>query len=459
MNISELTISTFHDALRQHTTSCAAVVRAYLDRIAQYDPTLKTLISINPKALAIATEKDEETIQFLQNGARFPPLHGVTIILKDNYTTYDLPTSAGVAALRTLHSTDSAVVHHLRTAGAIILAKANLHEFALNGTTTSSLGGQARNPYDLTRTPGGSSGGTAAALAANLGLVGCGTDTMNSLRSPASACAIVGFRPSKGNVSKKGIVPVSETQDVAGPMGRNVGDVRILYEAMRHGDGGTVCEKSTMEDPGPIRVGVLETYFSLEEKDLNLPKKLVLENEMVQKIVRNALKIVQDIDANIELVPINSSCHDWSLATLLTTVDTQSFEFKDCLEQFLQSPEISSPHRTLQSIINSGEYDMNAVTDVFYASMKDPVMYSRTSAEYKNRLNKIADLKESVRSCFDENVLDALVYPHQRQLAIEVGPTIQPRRNGVLAALTGNPAVCLPGEFGPIKVFFPSHSI
>ncbi|KAJ5146725.1 uncharacterized protein N7443_001670 [Penicillium atrosanguineum] len=447
MDITELTISAFHDALRQQTTSCAAVVRAYLDRIAQYDPTLKTLISINPNALAIATEKDEETTQFLQNGVPFPPLHGVPIILKDNYTTHDLPTSAGVAALRTLHSTDSAVVHQLRTAGAIVLAKANLHEFALHGTTTSSLGGQSRNPYDLSRTPGGSSGGTAAALAANLGLVGCGTDTMNSLRSPASACAIVGFRPSKGNVSKKGIVPVSETQDMAGPMGRTVGDVRTLYEAMRHMDSGTVYERSTMERPERIRVGVLETYFGLEEKDPNLPKKLVSENEMVQKIVRSALTSVQDIDASIELVPISSSGDDWSLATLLSTVDTQPFEFKECLEQFLQSPEISSPHRTLYSIIHSGEYDKNAVTDVFYASLKDPATYSRTSAEYKTRLAKIEKLKQSVRSCFDENTLDALVYPHQRQLAIEIGPTTQPRRNGVLAALTGNPAVCLPGEF------------
>ncbi|KAJ6121171.1 Amidase [Penicillium sp. IBT 18751x] len=449
MNILDLTISIFHDALRQQTSSCAAIVHAYLDRIAQYDPTLKTLISINPQALAIAIEKDKETTHFLQNGISFPPLHGVPIILKDNYTTYDLPTSAGVAALRTLRSTDSAVVHHLRTAGAIILAKANLHEFALHGTTTSSLGGQARNPYDLTRTPGGSSGGTAAALAANLGLVGCGTDTMNSLRSPSSACAIVGFRPSKGNVSLKGIVPVSETQDMAGPMGRTVGDVRILYEVMRHGNGRTIREMCTMKAHGRIRVGVLETYFKLEENNPDLPEKLILENEMVQSIVRIALKSVEASGADIELVSIDSSCHDWSLATLLTTVDTQPFEFKDCLEQFLQSPEISSPHQTLQSILESGEYDKNAVTDVFYASLKDPATYSRTSAKYKTRLEKIARLKQSVQSCFDESSLDALVYPHQRQLAIEIGPTIQPRRNGVLAALTGNPAVCLPAGFSP----------
>jgi Predicted protease with the C-terminal PDZ domain len=164
--------------------------------------------------------------------------------------------------------------------------------------------------------------------------------------------------------------------------------------------------------------------------------------------VRNALASIQAADANIEMVPINPTTYpDWSIATLLATVDTQPFEFKDCLEKFLQSPEVSSPHRTLHSIVQSEEYDKDAVTDVFYASLKDPKTCSRTSEEYKTRLNKIANLKESVRACFDENNLDALVYPHQRQLAIKIGPTVQPRRNGVLAALTGNPAICLPGEF------------
>jgi len=455
-DITELTISAFHNALRQHITSCTEVVGTYLNRIAQYDQILKTLISINPNALSIADEKDQETKHLLQDDIPFPPLHGVPIILKDNYTTHDLPTSAGVKALQRLHtSTDSDIVRHLRDAGAIILAKANLHEFALHGTTTSSLGGQTRNPYDLTRTPGGSSGGTAAALAANLGLVGCGTDTMNSLRSPASACAIVGFRPSKGRVSKRGIVPVSETQDTAGPMGRTVEDVRRLYRVIRNEEGpGSGSRRLSDGRIGIVRIGVLKAYFSFEDlgalapKDEHLSEELVSENATVQDIVRNALVSIQDVD--VELVPIDPNSHpDWSLATLLATADTQSFEFKDCLEQFLQAPEVSSPHHTLRSIVQSEEYDKDAVTEVFYASFKNPETYSRTSEAYQARLNKIAELKLSVQRCFDENELDALVYPHQRQLAIEIGPTVQPRRNGVLAALTGMPAICLPGELLP----------
>jgi Asp-tRNA(Asn)/Glu-tRNA(Gln) amidotransferase A subunit family amidase len=254
IDVTELTIPTFHAALREGQTSITAVVRAYLSRITQYDKTLKSLITINSNALSEAAEKDAETGRLLQQNAEnttpavaaaaasLPALHGVPILLKDNYTTYGLPTSGGSKALATLSSRDSNVVRTLRQNGAIIIGKANLHEFALHGTTTSSLGGQTLNPYDSTRTPGGSSGGTGAALALNLGMVGCGTDTVNSLRSPASACSIVGFRPSLGRVDTQGIVPVSETQDVAGPMGRCVGDVKVLFDVMKGDSKGSVTE-------------------------------------------------------------------------------------------------------------------------------------------------------------------------------------------------------------------------
>jgi hypothetical protein len=229
-------------------------------------------------------------------------------------------------------------------------------------------------------------------------------------------------------------------------MGRTVGDVRTLYKAMRGEQGDAGSGRAILEGPKRIRIGVLEAYFRLEENDP--PEELILENGIVQSIARNALATIQASDVTIELVPIDPTTYpDWSVSTLLATVDTQPFEFKDCLERFLQSPGISSPHRTLLSIVQSEEYDKNAVTDVFYASLKDPQTCSRTSMEYETRLSKIANLKESVHNCFEENNLDALVYPHQRQLAIKVGPTVQPRRNGVLAALTGNPAICLPGEF------------
>lgn len=467
MDVTEMTIPTFHAALREGRTTITAVVGAYLSRIAQHD-TIKSLITINPSALSEAAEKDVETDRLLRNAgssgtltptvtatatATLPALHGVPILLKDNYTTHDLPTSAGSKALSTLTSNDSEVVRALRQSGAIILAKANLHEFALHGTTTSSLGGQTLNPYDITRTPGGSSGGTGAGLALNLGMVGCGTDTVNSLRSPASACSIVGFRPSVGRVDTQGIVPVSETQDVAGPMGRCVGDVRILFDVMK---GDSTSQGSVTE--GVLRIGVLEEYFHLEKLSANLEPEIAAENAVVQEVTRKALSLISsqdpsksniNININTTLVPIPASSDnvDWSVSHLLSNGDTQAFEFKECLNEFLQSNQISSPHTSLESIASSGEYDTKAVTDVFTLPLTDKHTYSRTSSEYKARLGLIASLKTSVRELFTKYDLDALVYPHQRHFPIKIGPTIQPARNGILAALTGRPAICIPGKF------------
>jgi Asp-tRNA(Asn)/Glu-tRNA(Gln) amidotransferase A subunit family amidase len=141
------------------------------------------------------------------------PLHGIPVLLKDNVDTADMPTTAGSLSLKGyVPLADAQIVKKLRDAGAIILAKMNLHELAVWGETISSLGGQTLNPYDLTRTPGGSSGGTGAGLAAEFGTLGIGTDTINSIRSPASANSIVGIRPTVGLVSRNGIIPYSLTQ-------------------------------------------------------------------------------------------------------------------------------------------------------------------------------------------------------------------------------------------------------
>ncbi|KAJ5162083.1 hypothetical protein N7492_007475 [Penicillium capsulatum] len=403
-NINELTIATFHAALRQQTTSCTAVVCAYLERIAHHDQALQSLISINNNAIAAAHEKDEETRTLCDRNQPFPTLHGVPVILKDNIGTFDLPTSAGNKALATLRtSEDSSVVADLRRAGAIILAKANLHEFALHGTTTSSLGGQTRNPYDLTRTPGGSSGGTAAALAANLGLVGCGSPVEESSR-----CADVVY-----------------------------GD-----------DGGMEPAGRESRPPGEIRIGVLDAYFHLEESRSSLPEALVEENEIVQRVIRAAVSSIGEA-VHITLVPVEPTA-DWRLATLLVQADTQAFEFRECLDGFLQSSVVSStPHRSLESIAQSGEFDKNAITEVFTAPLEKPEIYSRRSAEYRAQLDFIASLKESVQRCFDAAGIDFMVYPHQRHLAVPIGMTRQPRRNGVLAALTGRPAICVPAGRSP----------
>ena len=189
----EATISATASALAAGRVTCVQVVQSHLDRIRAYDdqgPALNALITINPRALDTAAEMDR---LYLANKSALRPLHCIPVILKDNYDTADMPTTGGSRTLvESVPLQDAFIVKKLREAGALILAKANLTELALGGTTVSSLGGQTRNPYDITRTPGGSSGGTGAAIAASFGIIGTGSDTGQSIRSPASAQSLVG---------------------------------------------------------------------------------------------------------------------------------------------------------------------------------------------------------------------------------------------------------------------------
>ena len=210
----------------------------YLARIDAYDkkgPALNAVILVNPKALEIADSLDAK---FKASGP-VGPLHGIPVLLKDNVNTADMPTTGASLSLQGYVPPDDAtIVKKLKEAGAIIIAKTNLHEFAVWGETVSSIGGQTRNPYDLTRTPGGSSGGTGAGLAANFGLLGIGTDTINSIRSPASANSLAGIRPTIGLVSRSGIIPYSFVQDAAGPVALTMTDaVKMLNVLMGYDPG------------------------------------------------------------------------------------------------------------------------------------------------------------------------------------------------------------------------------
>jgi Asp-tRNA(Asn)/Glu-tRNA(Gln) amidotransferase A subunit family amidase len=224
--------------MRARTLTCRALVRAYLDRIAAYDrrgPTLNSLIVVNPDALAIADSLDRR----LAREGLVGPLHCVPTIVKDNFETVDLPTTAGSLALQGWRPPrDATMVRRLRAAGAIVLAKSNMAEWAFTPleTVSSILPGYTKNPYALDRVTAGSSGGTAAAVAASLGLVGLGTDTGNSIRGPSSFQALVGIRSTMGLTSRAGVVPLNATADVAGPMARTVADAVAVFQVVAGSD-------------------------------------------------------------------------------------------------------------------------------------------------------------------------------------------------------------------------------
>ena len=231
--VTNLSINAFHQAMSRGEVSCRDIVQTYLDRIAAYDrqgPSLNSLITVNPAALERADELDR---LYFSTGRMQGPLHCVPVAVKDNIDTVDMATTAGSIVLKDSRPiADAFIVARIREAGGVILAKANLDEFAFGYGGASAVGGQARNAYILSNSPGGSSSGTGAAIAGSLALVGLGTDTGGSVRVPAAVQGLYGLRPTLRLLSQNGIVPLAHSQDTAGPMCRQVQDCAILLDAM-----------------------------------------------------------------------------------------------------------------------------------------------------------------------------------------------------------------------------------
>ncbi|MGO1712828.1 MAG: amidase family protein, partial [Senegalia sp. (in: firmicutes)] len=289
-SLENATIKSIHDAFTKNELTCKQLVEMYIDRIKENDkigPKINSIIMINEDALNRAEQLDEE---FKKSGLT-GSLHGIPVLLKDNIDVTNLPTTAGSISLEGIKAErDAFITKKLKEAGAIVIAKTNLHEFAIWGETRSSILGQTLNPYDLTRTPGGSSGGTGAAIAMNFGLIGIGTDTVNSIRSPASACNLVGFRPTIGLISRSGIVPYSLTQDTAGPIMRTVEDsAKVLDVISGYDENDSLTSWSIGNIPKTYtkylnkeglrnkRIGVLKSFFGEKEshKEVN---NIIYEN-------------------------------------------------------------------------------------------------------------------------------------------------------------------------------------
>jgi amidase len=231
LDFDSATIADINAAFKAGTLTAESLVQMCLARMRSYDregPSLHAVITLNPKAIETARELDAER---KAKGPR-SALHGIPVVLKDNYDTADLPTTAGSVLLEgSIPRADAFLVKKLRDAGAIILAKANMSEFA-STPSQSSLGGQSLNPHDLRRTPAGSSGGTGVAIAAAYAPLGMGTDTGGSIRGPSTANGIVGLKPTHGLLSRSGIIPLSLTFDTGGPMARSVTDVAVALGLM-----------------------------------------------------------------------------------------------------------------------------------------------------------------------------------------------------------------------------------
>lgn len=437
----EATIPEIQAAMGSGRTSAVELVDYYLARIAALDDGaagLNAIAAINPNARSEAALLDAER---RERGIR-GPLHGVPLILKDNFHTTDMPTTAGSELLAGFIAADDAtVVRRLRDAGAILLAKANMHEWAYGITNVGSGFGFTRNPYAPDRNPGGSSGGVAVAVTANFAVAGVGTDTCGSVRIPAAHNNLVGLRPTQGLLSRRGIVPLSHTQDVPGPMARSVTGVTLLLEALAGVDPddaqtaesyGRPVERYT-EGLNPLalngaRIGILEDLLLVEPDDT-----------AVAEVVGAAAGELQSLGAVIERVALPEY---WDiLGPRLDGLFVLVYEFRrDIDAYFAATPGV--PVGSLADLLASGVFH----PDVEPALRASEAMGERSRREYLEALLDRTRLRQRVLALMARERLDALLYPSIRRVAVPHGQP-QPGSNCALSANTGLPALSLPAGF------------
>ncbi|MEP6493846.1 MAG: amidase family protein [bacterium] len=437
--VYETSITDLQTAMTQGRATSVGLVDAYVARINAYDhkgPALNAIIRLNPRARAEAAALDAER----KAGHVRGPLHGIPIILKDNYSTTGMVTSAGTIALAALQTSDDAYqVRKLREAGAVILAKSNMHELASGITTISSIGGQTCNPYDPDRAPGGSSGGSGAAVAASFAPIAWGSDTCGSIRIPSAVHNLFGLRPTKGLSSISGIVPLSHTQDVGGPIARTVRDLAIGLDATVGADPADPATQILNGAAPPRfvdaldstslrgkRLGVIVAHFGTEADD-----------QEGTRIVRQALDKMKARGAEIVDVTIPD------LDSVITAAGVIDYELKYDLMDFLAKVP-NAPVKTLAEILDKGLY--NTALDA--GLRRRERMGTRDSEAYRAAMAMRTTARNLVVSFLDANKLDALVYPTVRQKAAIIG---EPQRgaNCQLSAVTGLPALSAPAGFTP----------
>lgn len=437
--VHEQSIVDLQAAMQAGRVTSRRLVESYLARIQAYDqagPRLNSIVLINPRARDEADASDRERVEGKVRG----PLHGVPVLIKDNYDTSDMPTSGGALGLATLQpARDAFQVRKLRDAGAVILGKTTMHELAAGITTISSMTGQTRNPYELFRVPGGSSGGTGAAIGASFAAAGMGSDTCGSIRIPAANQNLVGLRGTHGLSSRTGVMPLSTTQDIAGPLARSVTDLAIMLDATVGED---PADAITRESAGHIpksyrdaltadglkgaRIGVLRALWG------NAP-----EDDEVAGIVRKALDGFKAQGAEVIdiIVPgLDDFMRD-------SSVIADEFKF-DLMAYLAQQP--NAPVKSLGEIIDRGLH--HAELDAAFRLRNQPE--KRETEHYRQAMVKRRALRAAVTATLEELRVDALAYPTLRRKPALIGE-VQGGTNCQLSATTGLPAISVPAGFTP----------
>ncbi|MCI4443624.1 MAG: amidase [Lentimicrobium sp.] len=447
--LDEETISSLNEKLVSGKYSSEQLVRLYLKRIEEIDKNgakLNSIIEINPNAVSIAKEMDNER----KNGKSRGVMHGIPIVIKDNIDTADrMQTTAGsLAMVGNFASKDAFIVKKLREAGAIIIGKTNLSEWANFRSTQSSSGwssrgGQTKNPYFLDHNPCGSSAGSGVAVAANLCVVAVGTETDGSVVCPASVNGIVGFKPTVGLVSRSGIIPISKTQDTAGPMARTVTDAAILLGVL---SGIDEMDSITNESKGKSFSDYTQFLDSsaLKGKRIGIEKKPQGNNQFINALLEKAINLLKQKGAIIIEIDYADKINAFSEAEF----EVMQYEFKEGLNKYLSTS--NAKVKTLKEVIDFNKANEDKAMPYFKQEILESSNLKSGLEEkiYTDALNKSHNgSKKILDSVFHENHLDAIC-------GITMGPAcsidlIYGDRWGysltMPAAASGYPHITVPG--------------
>ncbi len=433
-DVVEASISEIQSALERGQVTSVEIVDAYLQRIEAYDkqgPALNSIMRINPQARQQAAALDAERAAGRVRG----PLHGVPILVKDNYNTSSIPTTNGTVALAGfVPNANATQVDLLLDAGAIVLAKTTLHEYARGITTISSLSGQTHNPYDIRRVPGGSSGGTGAAVAASFGAIGLGSDTCGSIRIPSAFNNLFGLRPTKGLSSIHGVIPLSHTQDVAGPLARSLDDLAILLDVVVGYDANDAATEVMQSNPHPR---FRQNLTSVAVSGLRLGKLTSAfedSNSAVTGPIDTALEWYEDNGARLIEIEIPE------LAELLSASALIGHEFRPDLERYLAqfgSTDITD----LADIVDNGLYH-SSLDQGMTRSLETELDEEAYAAAVAARSEVLA----AIEQVFLDHQLDAIVYPTVTERIAFAGDP-QSGSQCQLSAHSGVPALSMPVGF------------
>lgn len=414
--LNELTINDLQAKMQSGAYTSEAITQLYLDRIDAIDkkgPRLNAIIEINPDALTMAKAMDQER----KAGKLRGPMHGIPVLIKDNIDTHDqMMTTAGSLALEGHKAaSDAFIVTQLRKAGAVILGKTNLSEWANFRSTRStsgwsSRGGQTRNPYVLDRNPSGSSSGSGSAVSANLCAVAVGTETDGSIIAPASMCGLVGLKPTVGLVSRSGIIPISATQDTAGPMARTVTDAAILLGAMAGVD---PVDAVTLESRGKSATDYMPflKVDGLASKRIGIEKSFLEGHEDVVALYKAAIDALKKQGATIVEVELRKELREIGGAEFTVL----QYEFKDGLNRYLS--KANARVKSLAEVITFNQQNAAKAMPFFKqetlesSEAKGPL----TSKEYTEALAKTRSSRQRIDQLMKTQNLDAIA-------GISIGP-------------------------------------